>query len=156
MLLRSLAIGLGLCLMQASAHDQYGSSRDSRNNQGWERGRYKQERGREDRSGNRNRFNASVVDRTLADLQRASSRNRVDSHERDHFNRATAELQAFRYRWANGQWDENRLDRAIDDLSDLARADQVNPRDRQMLARDLSMLRQFRSSRGGGDHYSRY
>ncbi|MEJ7604913.1 MAG: hypothetical protein WKF37_01260 [Bryobacteraceae bacterium] len=112
MLLRSLVFGLGLCLMQAFAHDQYGSPRDYGRDNGGQKYKYKQSRDREYRS--------SAIDQTLADLKRTYSRSRVDSHERAHFQRATEELQTFRYRLADGHRDDRRLDRAMEDLSDLS------------------------------------
>ncbi|HYI94815.1 MAG TPA: hypothetical protein VEX68_14820 [Bryobacteraceae bacterium] len=86
----------------------------------------------------------SVIDRTLRDLQVAASRNRVDGHERGHFNRAISDLQQMRYSSRNGGVDAGRLNRVLDDLDDLSRADQVHPRDRQILARDMQALRSLR------------
>jgi len=86
----------------------------------------------------------SIIDRTLRDLQVAASRNRVDGHERGHFNRAISDLQQMRYNSRNGGLDTGRLSRVIDDLGDLSRADQVHPRDRQILARDMQALRSLR------------
>ena len=94
------------------------------------------------------RQDSSVIDRTLRDLQSAASRNRVNGHERDHFNRAMSELQGMRY---NGGSDYRRLDRVLEDLDHLSRADQVHPRDRQILARDRQALA---SLRGGGYGYN--
>ena len=88
-----------------------------------------------------------VVDRTLSNLRRAANRNRVDSHERDHFNRAMRELSNFRSRQ-----DYSRLSRVEEDLEHLVRADQVHPSDRRMLASDLQAIRQLRN---GGYGYNR-
>jgi hypothetical protein len=94
---------------------------------------------------------AGIVDRTMSDLRRAASRNRVDSHERDHFRRAVNELQTFRYRLAEGRFDEGRLNRAIEDLEHLSNARQLHPADRRILAQDMYELRDFRrwAARGG-------
>jgi hypothetical protein len=81
----------------------------------------------------------------LRNLQSAASRNRVDNHERNHFNRAMSELQNMRY---NGGTDYRRLDRVLEDLDHLSRADQVNRRDRQMLARDRQALSSLRGGYG--------
>jgi hypothetical protein len=86
--------------------------------------------------------NSAIVTRTMQDLQSAASRSRVDGHERDHFNRAMGELQNMRY----NQVDSGRLSRVLEDLDHLSRADQINPRDRQILARDRQALA---SSYGG-------
>lgn len=95
--------------------------------------------------------NASgVINRAMQNLQSAASRNRVDSHERDHFRRAMSELQNMRYN--QGNIDSRRLSRVLEDLDHLSRADQVHPRDRQILARD----RQALASLYGGYGYNRW
>lgn len=86
-----------------------------------------------------------IINQTLRDLQVAASRNRVDSHERGHFSRAINELQNMR----NGR-NSGSLSRVLEDLGDLSRADQVHPRDRQILARD----RQALASAYGGYGYN--
>ena len=93
---------------------------------------------------------SAVINRTLQDLRSAAARNRVDGHERDHFNRAMSELQNMRYN--QGYADSRSLSRVLEDLDHLSRADQVNPRDRQILARD----RQALASMYGGYGYNRW
>jgi len=116
---------------------------------GYRRGsnRYRYDRSRD--SGWYGRSGFGVIDRTMSDLRIAASRNRVDRHERDHFARAVNELQAFRYRLAQGRFDEGRLNRAIEDLEHLANARQLHPTDRRILARDMFQLRSFRNAQGG-------
>lgn len=80
----------------------------------------------------------AIINRALRDLRTAASRNRVDSHERNHFSRAMYELQNMRGR--NAYIDPRRLDHVIDDMRDLAQAHQIHPRDRQMIARSLRDL----------------
>ena len=118
--------------------DRYGYSRDG--------GSYGNSR---DYGWSGQRGGAGIIDRTLANLQRAASRNRVDGHERDHFRRAISELQQLRYRRNDGRLDERRLDRAIEDLQHLSNARQIHPSDRQLLARDMHALRDLRYSRDG-------
>jgi hypothetical protein len=91
-------------------------------------------------------MSSGIVRRTIDDLRIAASRNRVDSHERNHFERAVYHLQRFDSDYSRGGFPTGRLDDAMEHLADLARADQIHPRDRQMLARDLSALRSFRSA----------
>jgi hypothetical protein len=115
---------------------------------------YGRDRGRSRNQRSRDTFGygargTGVIDRTLSDLRSAASRNRVDRHERDHFERAMNELQAFRYRMAEGRFDEGRLNRAIEDLEHLANARQIHPSDRRILARDMLELQNFRNARGG-------
>jgi hypothetical protein len=94
--------------------------------------------------------NAAVVDRTLSDLRRIASRNRVDSHERNHFERAMYHLERFRAEFSRERrFNRDRLDDAIEHLNDLARAEQIHPRDRDVLNRDLRAIRDFRSGGGG-------
>jgi hypothetical protein len=95
------------------------------------------------------RYSAAIIDRTVRDLQYAASRNRVDGHDRNHFNRAIDQLQQFNYKSQQGKFDTGKLDKAIEDLDHLSRADRVHPRDRQILGRDMQDLRIFRSNRGG-------
>jgi hypothetical protein len=107
----------------------YGTNRDAYgygNNSGYGYGN----------SGNGN--SSAILNRTMQNLQSAASRNRVDGHERDHFNRAMSELQNMRY--SQGNVDSRRLSRVLEDLDHLASANQINPRDRQILARDRQAL----------------
>lgn len=88
------------------------------------------------------------VNRALRDLQMIYSRANVDRHESEHFRRAIHELNEFQRRAADGRFDYGRLDRAIDNMADLAKADQLHPRHRSMLREDLFELRNFRSYAG--------
>jgi hypothetical protein len=97
--------------------------------------------------GDGQRDGSAIIDRTLSNLRRAASRNRVDGHERDHFRRAMSELQTLRYRSADGRLDEGRLNRAIEDLEHLSNARQINPNDRRMLSQDMYALQNLRYSR---------
>jgi len=95
----------------------------------------------------------SLIGRVLADLNMAASNARLDGHERRHFDGAARQLEQFEDRWARGKFDSGKLHEAIEDLEHLAKADRVSGRDREILARDLEDLRQFRSTRG---RYSNY
>ncbi|HYP09492.1 MAG TPA: hypothetical protein VER03_24925 [Bryobacteraceae bacterium] len=137
----------------------------------WERDRRYERNGRYDRDDRYNRNNrrnngygygntrggygsgnnsSAILNRTMQDLRSAASRNRVDSHERDHFNRAMSELQNMRY--SQGNVDSRRLSRVLEDLDHLSNAHQIHPRDRQILARD----RQALASLYGGYGYNRW
>ena len=94
-----------------------------------------------------------LIGRVLADLNMAASNARVDGHERRHFDEAAQKLHEFEGRWAQGKFDTGKLDKAIQNLEHLADADQLRGRDRDMLARDMEDLRQFRATRG---RYSNY
>src|SRR5204863_10157531 len=66
-----------------------------------------------------------------------------------HVQGAMSELQNFDSRWRSGNWDQRRLDRAIEHVSALANSRYLNGRDRQLMYNDGNMLREFRSTRGG-------
>jgi hypothetical protein len=95
----------------------------------------------------------NVVGRVITDLDRSRSYRRVSDHDRKHYEKAREELQRFQSNWENGKFDTGRLDKAIDNLKDLAQSDRVDPRERQMFARDIEDLRAFRSNRGYSDGY---
>ncbi len=121
-------------------HDHHGNSGNANNGYG--------------RYGN----SGSIVDRVLSDLDRAAANSSTDGHERGHFATAQRSLLDFQSRWAQGQFDTGRLDRAVNSLKDLVNSNQVDPRDRSVLSSDLAALRQFRASRGqvGGYGQSGY
>jgi hypothetical protein len=131
----------------------YGRNRDDDyygRNDDYRRGPYRDDR-------NNGYYSGAVIGRTMRDLQSAASRSRVSGHDRNHFNRAMNELQQFDYRSQQGKFDTGKLDKVIEDLDHLSRADQVHPRDRQILGRDMQDLRVFRSNRGGyGGGYGGY
>lgn len=125
--------------------DPYYSNRDPYNNRGpaydpYSRGTYG------------TRGSGNVVGRALNNLNVAASNSRADGHERGHFNKAQQELSTFQSRWAQGQFDTGRLDNAVSAIEHLVNSDQLNARDRSVLANDLATLRQFRNS-GGRDGY---
>jgi hypothetical protein len=122
-----------------------------RNREGYTDDRYSQQR--EYGYGRNPQF---LIDRVMADLNRAADRARLDDHERNHFNEVAGNLREFEDRWARGKFDTGKLDRAIDGLKHLAEADRVRGRDRDMLARDIDDLRQFRASRGRYDQNPNY
>jgi hypothetical protein len=94
-----------------------------------------------------------MIGRVMGDLSRAAANARLDGHERKHFDEVAQNLQEFEVRWAQGKFDTGKLDKAIRNLEHLVDADRVRGRDRDMLARDVRDLRQFRSTRG---RYSDY
>ncbi len=96
---------------------------------------------------------AGLIDRVLADLDRTRSYGFVDHHERKHFDQARKDLLRFRDHWYDGRFDKDRLDGAIANIDHLAYANQVHPRDRRILARDVEDLREFRAARGGYGAY---
>ena len=140
-----LAIGL---VAVAEAQDPY--YRNDRNG-GYRDGGYANDRNGYSPSG-------SLIGRVLSDIDRIASNSWVDDHERRHFYEASRKLQEFEERLTRGNFDNGKLDKAIENIQHLADADQVRGRDRDMLYRDLSELRQFRSTRGrySNDRYQDY
>jgi hypothetical protein len=139
---------------QTRGQDPYQAPRTDpyyRNRDGYGDDRYSQQRpygyGRNDQS---------LIDRVMTDLNRAAEGARLDGHERRHFDEVAGNLQDFESRWARGKFDTGKLDKAIHNLEHLAEADRVRGRDRDMLARDLEALRQFRASRGRYDQNPSY
>ncbi len=171
---RVLLFGSGILTLslaaQAQSRDPYYSQRDGPYQNGPNRGdyndgRYSQQRSYPDQGRYGNVYGqGSLVGRVLSDLDRAARNAYLDGHERKHFDEAARKLQEFEERWAQGRFDNGKLDKAIENLNHLADADRVSGRDREMLARDIQDLRQFRStggrySNGYGDyrddHYNR-
>lgn len=95
-----------------------------------------------------------VVSRVIRDVETVGRRSYrgssgifggADRHARDAMN----DLQNFDARWQRGQWDQHRLDKAIEHVSALANSRYLGNRERQLMWDDANLLRQFRASRGG-------
>lgn len=89
---------------------------------------------------------------TLDTLYSLGNRARVDRHEADHIRRAVRDLTQFAERRQRGRFDRGSLNGAIENLRDLARADQLHPRVRERVAshlRDLYQLRDGSDYRDG-------
>jgi hypothetical protein len=99
---------------------------------------------RGDRWGVDSRDPVTAAQRDLAGIFR---RARIDRHEADHFRDALRHLDIFQDRAFRGAFDRRSLDRAIDEMRDLARARQLHPRDRQIIARRIDDLQFLRDRR---------
>jgi hypothetical protein len=126
----------------ANAQPQNPYDRDGR---GYGYDRYGQPR--DYRGGSNQRY---LFDRVMRDVNQAAQRSPLDGHERHHVDAVFESLQQFQSRWARGKFDTGKLDRAIENLDHLARADRVRGYDRERLYRDVQDLRQFRANRGYG------
>ncbi|MBE0658929.1 MAG: hypothetical protein IH602_14650 [Bryobacteraceae bacterium] len=84
----------------------------------------------------------------MRDLEVIFRRARVDNHEANHFRRALRELEDFDRHARRGRFDRGSLNSAIDNMDDLARAHQLHPRDRQMIARRIQELHHLRGRAG--------
>jgi hypothetical protein len=88
----------------------------------------------------------SPVHRVMEDLHRIADHSWVDRDERVQFNRAQEELVRFeRDIHYEHEFDTGHIDRAIDSLKRLAHSRELRPFDRDMLRRDVDMLRDFRA-----------
>ena len=137
---------LGLAANAQTSQDPYYAPRNDpyyRNRDGYPDDRYSQQRAYG--YGRNGRF---LMDRVMADLNRAAERAGLDGHERKHFDEVAGNLQEFEARRARGKFDTGKLDKAIHNLEHLADAERVRGRDRDVLTRDLEDLRAFRASRG--------
>jgi hypothetical protein len=118
-------------------NDDFRQRGNFRDNGGYQNGRY-----------GYGRDSASLIGQVMSDLDMAASRARLDGHERGHFDQAMQKLEEFQGRWSQGNFDNGKLDKAIESLDHLANADRLSPRDRDILSHDLAALREFRSTRG--------
>jgi hypothetical protein len=98
---------------------------------------------------------AGLIDRVLRDLDRARSDREAERHEHNRFDQARRNLLRFEDNWSRGRFDKDRLDGAIDDLHHLSASDHLRRRDRDILARDMQALRDFRASAGRYEGYRR-
>jgi len=87
-----------------------------------------------------------LIDRVLADLQRTRGYG-YGRHDWKHAEHAREDLERFRVNWSRGRFDRDRLDRGIGNIQRLVDDRWLNPRDREILSRDLFALRDFRANR---------
>jgi len=106
--------------------DNRGNSRDNRYNYG------------------RQGMRGNPVPAAMRDLEMIFRRARVDNHEANHFRRALQELNDFNRNAARGRFDRGSLNSALNNMADLARADQLHPRDRQIIRARMDDLRRLR------------
>ena len=102
------------------------------------------------RSYGRESYRSDPVRSTIETLYAIEARGRFDRHEASHLRRAVQELTEFANRRQRGRFDRGSLDDAIRQLRELAQADQLHPRDRQLIA---GHLRDLYNLRGGGDNW---
>jgi hypothetical protein len=108
----------GIMMLAVSAQAQYGRGRHGGGHPGF-----------------------GLVDRALADLNAAD--RRTEGREGT-FDQARRDLRIFREHLAEGRFDKDRLDGAIENLSRLSHSDRVHHRDRRILEDDANALRDLR------------
>lgn len=123
-------------ILPATAGDGW-RSRDSR---GYGYGAYGYEYGRGPNMG------GNPVRAAMRDLEMIFRRARVDRHEANHFRRALDELAQFDRRAMQGRFDAPSLNAALRNMADLAQADQLHPRDRQIIRMRMDGLYRMRNA----------
>lgn len=146
---RLAAIGAGVLLAAATAGAQYRNNQYPNNDPRYGNGRY----GNDDRGyGGQGRqggaYRGDLVDRVLSDLDRSQYAAGGDRRQWKELEQARRDLVRFRENWMRGRFDRDRIDGAIHHLDRLVESRWLEPRARDILARDLYALRDFRA--GGG------
>ena len=95
-----------------------------------------------------------ILDRVRADFERGASTSFYARDQRWRFDHAIRELNRFEDKLREGKFDKGKLDSVIDDAAHLSRARDLDPRMRDIMARDADELRAFRANRGG--YYGRW
>lgn len=93
-----------------------------------------------------------IVRRVADDISRARSYGYLGRSERNHLEKAERELFKFQDRWSRGRFDRDPLDDAISHLNHVVNGSRIDPRERDVLARDLYALRDFRESARRGSY----
>lgn len=89
-----------------------------------------------------------LFDRVQEDLNRAQA-DAYPTHEvRSRFEHARHELGEFMDKWRSGRLDRGKLDDAISSVQHAADARGLQSRDRDLLLRDLTRMRDFRATGG--------
>lgn len=142
---------LTLAMLSASAFAQDGGySRDGSSNISYQADRYRNPSsygrsfGPSNPYGSRQRF----IDSLQADLQRIENRSAWSGWSKRQFFEAIDNLERYQYYAVRGRFDNNRLDRAIDNLNRLLTSREINPADLQRIAVHRDQLRRFRSNGG--------
>ena len=105
---------------------------------GYGNGRY--DRDAYSNSYGRESYRGNPVTAAMRDLESIFRRARVDGHEANHFRRALNELADFDRNARRGRFDRGSLNSALDNMGNLAQADQLRPRDRQIIRQRMNDL----------------
>jgi|GEM_PF-850343 len=141
------AVVMAAIAIPAAAGDRRGNQRYQGYGYGYDN-RYGYDRDRDYGSYGPQYRNGNPVTLAMRDLELVFRRSRVDHHEANHFQRALRELADFDRHARRGRFDRDSLDSAIDNMADLAQADQLHPRDRQLIARRAQELHYLRGRAG--------
>jgi hypothetical protein len=89
-----------------------------------------------------------LVGTVIADIQHSQGYVRSKGRERERADNALRHLSEFDSEFQRGHFDKDKLDKAIDDVKNLAENNPMSPEDRRLLMDDLARLREFRAHRG--------
>ena len=96
------------------------------------------------------RYNTArgLVDRVQRNLRRAENFTQPSEKEKERYHNAQHHLSEFDRKLAQGKFDKDKLDEAIDDVKNVVENNTLSPGDRDVLSRDLGELRELRRTRG--------
>jgi cell division protein FtsB len=89
-----------------------------------------------------------LVGRVQSDLRRSSEVMRNNHKNIERYEHAQHHLSEFDKALADGKFDKDKLDQAIDDMKNVVENNDLQGEDRDALAADLRDLRQLRATRG--------
>jgi hypothetical protein len=99
---------------------------------------------------------SALIDRVHDDLGRAYQVWNFSSGDRKRLDHAEHDLRDFANKWARGRFDKGELDEAISGVHHVVDHNQMPPREREVLYRDLEQLRGMREAYDrhelGGDY----
>ena len=92
----------------------------------------------------------ALVERVQTDLRHAARLSRDREKERERIDNAQHHLSEFDRELARNKFDKDKLDDSINDVKNVVENNTLDPRDRDILTRDLQELRNLRQTRGAG------
>jgi hypothetical protein len=85
-----------------------------------------------------------LIQRITDDLQRVRNLGDRNHKEKERVDNALKHLSDFDRNWTRHNFNQGRLDSAIDDIKNVVKNNTLEPRDRDMLTADMRDLREFR------------
>jgi hypothetical protein len=86
----------------------------------------------------------ALIQRVTDDLQRVRDMGNRNSKEKERVDNALKHLSDFDRNWTRHNFNQGRLDSAIDDIKNVVKNNTLEPRDRDILTADMRDLREFR------------
>src|SRR5229473_5643955 len=85
-----------------------------------------------------------LIQRVTDDLQRVRDMGNRNGKEKERVDNALKHLSDFDRNWTRHNFNQGRLDSAIDDIKNVVKNNTLEPRDRDILTADMRDLREFR------------